>query len=174
MLENVKTKQRVVLANGMKATVVDVEGSLIHIRPDGGKYRTRQYSLSGVAYGEPAEYNVSGLIAGNVDMQALEAATAAAKAAEEAAVAAAKAIEDVKSYQETTEMDLGDGKGMVKFIRHINPEGDEGGFVAESATLINTRVGRGSFVGAGCHLTNCKIINNQTIVNATATGLRMG
>lgn len=179
MLNNVKKLDRVLLANGLKATVTEVQTGYgwnsgtktISIRPDGGTYKTRTYDVNGKAY-DDSYFNV-------VKVMAADAATKLeeAKALAASAVAAVKALEETLNKEtsdgyEEKMMDFGDGNGPVKARRHLNPQGDFGGYVATTATVSsNVRVGRGSKIfGTAQVQSGAHIKGNSRIGGAARIG----
>jgi hypothetical protein len=173
MLTNVEKGQRVLLENGLKGTVTQVNASWsgtrsMTIRADGGLYKTRTYSSDGTT--NDAEFNVASVLAvgykGTVSKLTEQIQTLQNDIA---------ALLDFAYEMETTaitppatklkEYDFGDGNGLVPAHRHTNPTGDEGGIVADTAFVDATStVGRGSVVFAKAKVVNgAKIINNSRI-----------
>ncbi len=60
MFDNLKAGTRVMLANGMKATVVESARSTFFVKPDGGKYRTREYGADGKTV--DSRYNITAIL----------------------------------------------------------------------------------------------------------------
>jgi len=164
ILSNAKKGMRVKLANDMMGTVTAVSSgywsSSYSIRPDGGLHKTRQYNEDGKT--DRSDLDVVELM--TVDLQS-QLAAAKAKVAELSELLNKEAQD---GYEEQ-EMDFGDGMGPVKARRHMNPQGDFGGFVAATAKVDpSARISRGSVVfgsatvAAGAHL------KNQARVGGTA------
>lgn len=168
MLSNVKKTDRVELENGLFATVTDVRTNwgrkTIFIRPDGGSYKTREYIENGATSNEL--FNVDRVLSTSSDTIIAEAKK---KIEELQAIINSKASD---GYEEKM-MDFGDGRGMVKARRHLNPEGDFGGYVATTASVSSdSRVGRGSVVFGNARVSNgAKIKGNSRIGgNANVNG----
>jgi sRNA-binding protein len=161
ILANVKKGTRVKLANGLMATVTNVgsswTGSInrIDIRPDGGTYKTRSYNLDGTNTERISKLYVVEVMTADAKAQLEEA---------KAKVAELTAILDKQADDGSEEqmMDFGDGN-LVKAKRHLNPEGDFGGFVAATATVSPAaRISRGSVVyGTAQVLAGAKLKNKS-------------
>lgn len=159
MLNNAVIGTRVKLANGLMATVTGVTGGgwsstkTYSIRPDGGMYKTRTYREDGTNTDHIGSLYVVQVMVTDV------------KAQLEEAKAKVKELSDILEKQaddgsEEQMMDFGDGR-TVKAKRHRNPQGDFGGFVAETASVDpSARISRGSVVygnarvGRNVHLKN--------------------
>lgn len=171
MLTNVTKGTRVKLANGLMATVVAVNtnslgwgrsSTSIDIRPDGGKYKTRKYSTNGRTIEGISSLDVTEVMTSDVKAQLAEAK---AKVAELSEILE----KDTADGYEEQMMDFGDGI-LVKAKRHLNPEGDFGGFVAETAEVSPAaRISRGSVVYGRAKVHAGAKLKNKSRVFGTAT-----
>lgn len=166
MLSKVKKTDRVELANGLFATVTDVRASWgrisgIFIRPDGGEYKTREYNTDGTCKTNSA-FNVAKLM---VQDNATIIAEAKVKIEELTAIINAKAADGYEEKQ----MDFEDGRGPVTARRHLNPEGDFGGYVAITASVTaDSRIGRGSVVFGNARVSSGARIKGNSRIGGTA------
>jgi hypothetical protein len=162
MLNNVQVRDRVTLSNNLNATVVNISGSTIAIRADGGKYATRLYGIDGRTY--DADFNVATILP-----------------REQLSQDTAKAITSLVEKAVTPELNnpvvhhvFRDGYARLA-RRHVNPEGDLGGYVdLLSSVDAATRISRGSEVVTStlkrCHLKNKVLVIGETIEDATLNG----
>src|SRR3990172_914487 len=174
MLEIAKKGDRVILANGLKATVISrtestwLREATVSIKADGGKYKTREYTFEGNAQDD--SFSVVTFISGShkktveslkeqIELLQTQIGDLMVLASDMETTAETPVTERLTSY------DFRDGKGLVPAHRHVNPEGDEGGIVADSAIVSSSvRIGRGSVVFGTARITgNAKIVDNSRI-----------
>lgn len=180
MLTNATKGTRVVLANGLKATVVTNDGLTATIKADGGKYRTRSYNMNGYTT-DGENFDVVAVINQRPEEVLALISARAEKLTEDLLtlvgdVVAISEDAETPTTETLTSYDFGDGAGPVPAHRHMNPEGDEGGIVANTATVsADSRVGRGSLVYGTAQVSGgSKVINNSRVSgNARISGMRI-
>jgi hypothetical protein len=163
-LTDAKKGMRVKLANGMMGTIVSISSGYFSasysIRPDGGKHKTRSYNADGVT--DRADLAVEELMSTDLKAQLDEAKAKV----QELSDLLNKEAQD--GYEEAM-IDFDDGNGAVKARRHLNPEGDFGGYVALTAKVDpSARISRGSVVFGSASVSAGAKLKNQARVGGTA------